>query len=110
MFQHVSYDVQHKILLLTVNHTENNLEQCKLQLLILKRLPQAAVTHSVFNKKLIVLMDLIRLLISSLIATSLRNDSRRNESQSTKVSGNACGRGSSFDIPQNSRSAESSCL
>lgn len=46
MFQHVSYDVQHKILLLTVNHTENNLEQCKLQLLILKRLPQAAVTHS----------------------------------------------------------------
>lgn len=47
MFQHVSYDVQHKILMLTVNHTENSLNQCKLLLLVLKRFPQAAVTHSV---------------------------------------------------------------
>ncbi|XP_065361068.1 integrator complex subunit 10 [Calliphora vicina] len=46
MFQHVSYDVQHKILMLTVNHTENSLNQCKLLLLVLKRFPQAAVTHS----------------------------------------------------------------
>lgn len=47
MFQHVSYDVQHKILLLTVNHTENNFDQCKLLLLILKKFPQGAITHSV---------------------------------------------------------------
>ncbi|XP_017484051.1 PREDICTED: uncharacterized protein LOC108372795 [Rhagoletis zephyria] len=46
MFQHVSYDVQHKILLLTVNNTENSIHQCKLLLLILKRFPQAAITHS----------------------------------------------------------------
>lgn len=47
MFQHVSYDVQHKILMLTVNNTENSLNQCKLLLLVLKRFPQALVTHSV---------------------------------------------------------------
>lgn len=48
MFQHVSYDVQHKILMLTVNNSENSLNQCKLMLLVLKRFPaQAAVTHSV---------------------------------------------------------------
>uniref|UniRef100_A0A1B0GG98 Integrator complex subunit 10 n=1 Tax=Glossina morsitans morsitans TaxID=37546 RepID=A0A1B0GG98_GLOMM len=46
MFQHVSYDVQHKILMLTVNNTENSLNQCKLLLLVLKRFPQALVTHS----------------------------------------------------------------
>uniref|UniRef100_A0A034VTD5 Integrator complex subunit 10 n=1 Tax=Bactrocera dorsalis TaxID=27457 RepID=A0A034VTD5_BACDO len=46
MFQHVSYDVQHKILLLTVNNAENSIHQCKLLLLILKRFPQAAITHS----------------------------------------------------------------
>ena len=47
MFQHLSYDVQHKILLLTVNHTENNFEQCKLLLLLLKRFPQAIATQTV---------------------------------------------------------------
>lgn len=47
MFQHVSYEVQHKILMMTVNNTENSLNQCKLLLLVFKRFPQAAVTHSV---------------------------------------------------------------
>ncbi|XP_075161404.1 integrator complex subunit 10 [Haematobia irritans] len=46
MFQHVSYEVQHKILMMTVNHADNSLHQCKLLLLILKRFPQAAVTHT----------------------------------------------------------------
>lgn len=47
MFQHISYDVQHKILLLTATHSDNNLEHCKLILLLLKRFPQAIQTHSV---------------------------------------------------------------
>lgn len=47
MFQHVSYDVQHKILLLTANHSDNNMDHCRLLLLLLKRFPQAIVTHSV---------------------------------------------------------------
>lgn len=47
MFQHISYEVQHKILLLTVNHSDNNLDHCKLMLLLLKRFPQTIQTHSV---------------------------------------------------------------
>lgn len=47
MFQHISYEVQHKILLLTVNHSDNNLDHCKLILLLLKRFPQTIQTHSV---------------------------------------------------------------
>ncbi|XP_037049863.1 integrator complex subunit 10 isoform X2 [Bradysia coprophila] len=46
MFQHISYEVQHKILLLTVNHSDNNLDHCKLMLLLLKRFPQTIQTHS----------------------------------------------------------------
>lgn len=46
MFQHISYEVQHKILLLTANHSDNNLEHCRLILLLLKRFPQAIHTHS----------------------------------------------------------------
>lgn len=45
MFQHISYDVQLKIL---VNlNTDNNLNHCKFILLLLKRFPQAIPTHSV---------------------------------------------------------------
>lgn len=47
MFQHISYEVQHKILLLTANHSDNNMEHCKLILLLLRRFPQAIQTHSV---------------------------------------------------------------
>lgn len=47
MFQHISYDVQHKILLLTANNSDNNLDHCRLILLLLKRFPQAISTHAV---------------------------------------------------------------
>lgn len=46
MFHHLHYDVQHKLLLLTVKHAENPFEQCKLLILLLKRFPQTIVTHS----------------------------------------------------------------
>lgn len=45
MFQHISYEVQHKILLLTATHVENSLDHCRLILLLLKRFPQAISTH-----------------------------------------------------------------
>lgn len=46
MFQHISYEVQHKILLLIAGQSENNLEHCRLVLLLMKRFPQAIPTHS----------------------------------------------------------------
>lgn len=46
MFQYITYEVQHKILLLTANHSDNNLEHCRLILLLLKRFPQAISTHA----------------------------------------------------------------
>ncbi|GAB0086990.1 Integrator complex subunit 10 [Sergentomyia squamirostris] len=45
MFQHISSEVQHKILLLTANHSESNLDHCRMILLLLKRFPQAISTH-----------------------------------------------------------------
>lgn len=59
MFQHVSYEVQHKILMLTVNNSENSLNQCKLLLLVLKRFPQAAVTHSVTSNYFLFLINVL---------------------------------------------------
>lgn len=45
MFQHISYDVQMKIL---VNlNTDNNLNHCQFILLLLKRFPHAIPAHSV---------------------------------------------------------------
>lgn len=49
MFEHISYEVQHKILLLIAGQSENNLEHCRLILLLMKRFPQVIVTHSVSN-------------------------------------------------------------
>lgn len=46
MFQHISYEVQHKILLLTANHMENSLDHCRLILLLMKRFPQAIPQHA----------------------------------------------------------------
>ncbi|XP_055635558.1 integrator complex subunit 10 [Toxorhynchites rutilus septentrionalis] len=46
MFQYISYEVQHKILLLTAAHFNNNLDHCRLILLLLKRYPQAVPTHA----------------------------------------------------------------
>lgn len=47
MFQYISYEVQHKILLLTAAHSNNNLDHCRLILLLLNRFPQAISTHAV---------------------------------------------------------------
>lgn len=44
MFQHISYEVQHKILL-NLN-SDNNMNHCKFILLLLKRFPHAIQTHS----------------------------------------------------------------
>uniref|UniRef100_A0A182Q023 Integrator complex subunit 10 n=1 Tax=Anopheles farauti TaxID=69004 RepID=A0A182Q023_9DIPT len=46
MFQYISYEVQHQILLLTAAHSNNNLDHCRLILLLLKRFPQAISTHA----------------------------------------------------------------
>lgn len=46
MFQYISYNVQHKILLLTANHLENSLDHCRLILLLMKRFPQAIPQHA----------------------------------------------------------------
>lgn len=46
MFQYISYEVQHKILLLTANHLENSLDHCRLILLLMKRFPQAIPQHA----------------------------------------------------------------
>ncbi|XP_053679868.1 integrator complex subunit 10 [Anopheles nili] len=46
MFQYISYEVQHQILLLTAVHSNNNLDHCRLILLLLKRFPQAISTHA----------------------------------------------------------------
>lgn len=46
MFQHLSYEVQHKILLLTANHLENSQDHCRMILLLMKRFPQAISQHA----------------------------------------------------------------
>lgn len=45
MFQHISYEVQHKILLLTAN-LENSMDHCRLILLLMKRFTQAIPQHA----------------------------------------------------------------
>uniref|UniRef100_A0A8D8NCP0 Integrator complex subunit 10 n=3 Tax=Culex pipiens TaxID=7175 RepID=A0A8D8NCP0_CULPI len=45
MFQYISYEVQHKILMLTAAHS-NSMDHCRLILLLLKRFPQAISTHA----------------------------------------------------------------
>ena len=45
MFQHISYEVQHKILMNL--SSDNNLDHCKFMLLLFRRFPQAIHTHSV---------------------------------------------------------------
>lgn len=46
MFQHISYEVQHSILLLTASNSDNQIDHCRLILLLLKRFPQTIVTHA----------------------------------------------------------------
>lgn len=46
MFQHISYEVQHSILLLTASNSDNQMDHCRLILLLLKRFPQTIPTHA----------------------------------------------------------------
>lgn len=46
MFQHISFEVQHNILLLTASNSDNQIENCRLILLLLKRFPQTISTHA----------------------------------------------------------------
>ncbi|XP_058800068.1 integrator complex subunit 10 [Phymastichus coffea] len=45
MFQHIPQDLQHRLLIMTADHSEDTMEHCKLLLLLLKRFPQTIATH-----------------------------------------------------------------
>lgn len=47
MFQHIPQDLQHRLLIMTADHSEDTMEHCKLLLLLLKRFPQTVATHGV---------------------------------------------------------------
>lgn len=47
MFQHISYTVQQNILLITADYLKNNLDHCRLLILLMKRFPNTVVTHVV---------------------------------------------------------------
>ncbi|KAF5294624.1 hypothetical protein FQA39_LY02756 [Lamprigera yunnana] len=45
MFRHISFDVQHQLLLFTADHCEDAMEHCKLLLLLLQKFPTTISTH-----------------------------------------------------------------
>ncbi|XP_046417197.1 integrator complex subunit 10 isoform X2 [Neodiprion virginianus] len=45
MFQHIPQDLQHRLLVMTADHSEDTMEHCKLLLLLLGRFPQTIATH-----------------------------------------------------------------
>ncbi|XP_048260684.1 integrator complex subunit 10 isoform X2 [Bombus affinis] len=45
MFQHIPQELQHKLLVMTADHSEDTMEHCKLLLLLLRRFPQTIATH-----------------------------------------------------------------
>lgn len=47
MFQHIPQDLQHRLLVMTADHSEDTMEHCKLLLLLLRRFPQTIATHGV---------------------------------------------------------------
>lgn len=47
MFQHVPQELQHRLLIMTADHSEDTMEHCKLLLLLLRRFPQTIATHGV---------------------------------------------------------------
>lgn len=47
MFQHIPQDLQHRLLIMTADHSEDTMEHCKLLLLLLRRFPQTIATHGV---------------------------------------------------------------
>lgn len=57
MFQHISYEVQNKIL--SNLNTENNLDYCKFVLLLMKKFPQATQTHLVNKIKYFIITKVI---------------------------------------------------
>lgn len=53
MFQHIPQDLQHRLLIMTAEHSEDAMEHCKLLLLLLKRFPQTIPTHGVRNSSIL---------------------------------------------------------
>ncbi|XP_063972563.1 integrator complex subunit 10 [Diachasmimorpha longicaudata] len=45
MFQHIPQELQHRLLVMTADHSEDTMEHCKLLLLLLKKFPQTISTH-----------------------------------------------------------------
>ncbi|XP_076755419.1 integrator complex subunit 10 isoform X2 [Xylocopa sonorina] len=45
MFQHIPQELQHRLLIMTADHSEDTMEHCKLLLLLLRRFPQTIATH-----------------------------------------------------------------
>ncbi|XP_053986860.1 integrator complex subunit 10 isoform X2 [Hylaeus anthracinus] len=45
MFQHIPQELQHRLLVMTADHSEDTMEHCKLLLLLLRRFPQTIATH-----------------------------------------------------------------
>ncbi|XP_012214591.1 integrator complex subunit 10 isoform X2 [Linepithema humile] len=45
MFQQIPQDLQHRLLVMTADHSEDTMEHCKLLLLLLQRFPQTIATH-----------------------------------------------------------------
>ncbi|XP_018396366.1 PREDICTED: integrator complex subunit 10-like [Cyphomyrmex costatus] len=45
MFQHIPQDLQHRLLIMTADHSEDTMEHCKLLLLLLRKFPQTIATH-----------------------------------------------------------------
>lgn len=49
MFQHIPQDLQHRLLVMTADHSEDTMEHCKLLLLLIRKFPQTTPTHGVSN-------------------------------------------------------------
>lgn len=45
MFSHIPLEVQHRLLLMTAEHSEDTMEHCRLLLLLLRRFPQTVAEH-----------------------------------------------------------------
>ncbi|EFN90067.1 integrator complex subunit 10 [Harpegnathos saltator] len=45
IFEHIPQELQHRLLVMTADHSEDTMEHCKLLLLLLRRFPQTIATH-----------------------------------------------------------------
>ncbi|XP_011874099.1 PREDICTED: integrator complex subunit 10 [Vollenhovia emeryi] len=45
MFQHIPQELQHRLLVMTADHSEDTMEHCKLLLLLLRKFPLTVATH-----------------------------------------------------------------